>query len=184
MRDNKIIGFTGTMGVGKSTAIEILREYARDYKSVTLVKFASPIYDMQEYIYNRIKSTYVRGEDFKKDRMLLQWLGTEWGRGTIRSTLWVDLWKADVAEALSADNLVVCDDVRFDNEAQTVRQLGGVVVKICSLSNRGAPEGIVNHASESGISPENIDITIYNDGTKEQFRIALEQIFKNVGVSK
>ncbi len=42
-----IIAFAGAMGSGKSTAIERLKKCAG---RVELVKFAGPIYDIQEYV--------------------------------------------------------------------------------------------------------------------------------------
>ena len=112
----KIIAFSGKMGVGKSTAIE--RIYAKSNGVVHLVKFAQPLYDMQEFIYRRISSVVQRPANFTKDRKLLQWLGTDWGRG-MKETLWVDLFKAQVEKILDHNPtaVIVCDDVRFDNEA-------------------------------------------------------------------
>jgi dephospho-CoA kinase len=84
----KLIAFTGQMGSGKSTAVSTLREFADN--PVHNIKFAQTLYDIQNYIYERIESVYKRPEDFIKDRKLLQWIGTEWGRGTISESLWVD----------------------------------------------------------------------------------------------
>ncbi len=167
------------MGVGKSTAIEIVRTLYPKH-SVRLVKFAQPLYDMQEMIYDRIDRVYQRPSDFKKDRKLLQWLGTDWGRDTISTTLWVDLWKAAAQEAgydaayyQRQEAVIVCDDVRFDNEAETVRSMGGTVIKLTRPDNTSHAEGgvgIVAHKSELGVSPSLIDHTVENNGTLEEFR--------------
>lgn len=173
-----IIGFTAKMGVGKSTAIDVIREACSG--RAVLVKFAQPLYNMQEALYKEITPVHKRPEDFVKDRVLLQWLGTDWGRNTISKTLWVDLWKAKV-KALSVDprNIILCDDVRFDNEAETIKDLGGTVVKI-EGPTRGAVEGLKFHSSESGISTNLVDYVINNDGSKEEFKDYIYEFLKTL----
>ena len=46
----KLIAFTGKMGSGKSTAIEELRKLV-NYQTAN-VKFAQPLYDIQEFVYS------------------------------------------------------------------------------------------------------------------------------------
>lgn len=182
----KLIGFNGKMGVGKSTAIECLRDDLPASAKVKLVKFAQPLYDMQETIYRRISMVYERPGSFTKDRKLLQWLGTDWGRDTISKTLWVDLWKAEATKQSSLNNaIVVCDDVRFDNEAEAIRSLGGYVVKITSdhADNRiDTKSGITNHSSEAGISPTLIHTTVENNGTRLEFMNKLTVLYQELGI--
>jgi hypothetical protein len=182
-----VIGFSGGMGVGKSTAVETLRESQIKPWGVTvkLIKFAQPLYDMQEFIYDRISGVYTRPETFIKDRKLLQWLGTDWGRESISKSLWMDVWKADVELALAKGFTVVADDVRFDNEAQAIKDLGGKVILITSTKaseriNTGA--GIQNHASEAGISKNLIDKHITNDADYQSYVETLEATFKSLGI--
>jgi len=165
-----IIAFTGRMGSGKSTAIQILKDMGLD---VVLIKFADPLYDMQEMIYRRIEGAYKRPETFVKDRKLLQWLGTEWGRNHISETLWVDLWKADAhyTQENYPWKIIVCDDVRFDNEAETVRSLGGKVIKLETTKYTAHnPNGISNHVSELGVDSKLIDDTILNNDSVDELR--------------
>lgn len=172
----KLIGFTGKMGVGKSTAINCIRDFQDN--SVKLVKFAQPLYDIQEYIYNRISTVHERNSTFTKDRKLLQWLGTDWGRDGISQTLWVDLWEHEVKRLhqTQPSAVIVCDDLRFDNEAEIIKKLGGTIIKLESdaSGNRiDITSGIVNHASESGINSKYVDGTIHNNGTIEDLKSAL-----------
>lgn len=174
-----IIGLSGSMGVGKSTAVKSIKEsfFTCPFK---LVKFAQPLYDMQEFIYSRVSSVHTRPPSFIKDRKLLQWLGTEWGRGSIGETVWVDIWKEEALTFLqnnfldpyNKEPIVICDDVRFDNEAETIRSLGGMIIKITSekASERiDTASGIPGHSSESGINPKLIDSNIKNDSTLANF---------------
>lgn len=173
----KIIGFAGGMGAGKSTAISLIKQM---YKySVVNVKFAQPLYDIQEVIYRRISGVYERPAGFVKDRKLLQWLGTDWGRDTISPTLWVDLWRDQVEKVkrLQFPQVIVCDDVRLDNEAEAIKAAGGIVVRI----TRPNPEaeggaGIKNHASESGINKSLIDFEIENNDTIDSLGEKLSRI--------
>lgn len=188
----RIVGFHGPMGSGKSTAISLL-DSSLPVK-LELVKFAQPLYDMQEMIYNRINSVYVRPPEFVKDRKLLQWIGTEWGRG-LNENLWVDLWKAEVSSILGLGSyngvghamdyspLIVCDDVRFENEAETIRAMGGVVIKINTQKNLDritTANGIKNHSSEVSLPNNLVDLTVDNNGTLEQYQSNLKQAFKEL----
>lgn len=185
----KLIAFTGQMGVGKSTAVETLRTWRYMNTGFANVKFAAPLYDIQEYIYNRISSVHRRPADFVKDRKLLQWIGTEWGRETIKDSIWVDLWANKVKEIHSywtkakMDCVITCDDCRFDNEAQTIRTLGGVIIKLTSNKNLdrvSTTDGLKNHASESGINENMVDYTVHNDYTKEDFELRLKHLFQQI----
>lgn len=176
-----IIAFTGSSGSGKSTAGETLKAYAGAGRAVSNTKFAAPLYKIQETIYQVIAPAYTRPPDFVKDRKLLQWIGTEWGRGTISESLWLNLWKARIALVSSKNPEVIhtCDDCRFNNEADAVHSLGGVVVRI--TSSRGFEVGgIANHASEAGIRPELVDYEITNDGTIEEFKQKLTDLFQKI----
>lgn len=182
----KLIALNGSMGVGKSTAIELTKELSA--QKVKLVKFAQPLYDMQGAVYKRISSVYERPATFIKDRKLLQWLGTEWGRDTISKTLWVDIWKAEAIKQHmlgSSEAIIMCDDVRFDNEAETVKSLGGVIIKITSTKSNNRIDtgaGIVHHASESGINEKFLDGHIVNDGSLSDFKLALLDLYNKLGV--
>lgn len=185
MKNNKIIAFTGGMGCGKSTAIAQLRTPG---SNPVLVKFAGPIYDIQDYVYDRIQSAYTRPPSFIKDRKLLQWIGTDWGRGTIRDSLWVDLWVAEVTHAREMSDpaqIIVCDDCRFDNESDAVRSLGGAVVKISSTRAKeriDTAAGIRQHASEAGLDASKIDYEVENNGTLEEFYKKLDDLYEELGL--
>jgi hypothetical protein len=89
----------------------------------------------------------------------MQTLGTEWGRQLISPTLWVDAW---MAAALTARGAVIADDVRFADEADAVRALGGIVVLIRRTD--GEPTIHNQHASEQ--LDLVADVTIDNAGSK------------------
>ncbi len=179
-----LIGFSGNMGVGKSTAIQALKDFVFP-QEVHLVKFAQPLYDMQEFIYRRISTVVQRDESFTKDRKLLQWLGTDWGRDTIKQDLWVSIWKQAVLSLQLEDleAIIVCDDVRFDNEGEAIKELGGQVIKIIrpdSTSHAQGGVGIVGHKSEGGVSNNYIDFIVENRDTVAGFEERLVACFKEL----
>lgn len=167
-----ILAFTGAMGTGKSTAINHVQY--QPPQNAKLIKFAQPLYDMQRLIYQRV------GKPEVKDRKLLQWLGTEWGR-SISETLWIDLWRKEVYKALAQDIIVLVDDCRFDNEAKAIKALGGKVVRLVGKTDKRdvVRGGLEKHASESGLSPELIDFTLPNNSTKKAFLDNVEEVYAN-----
>lgn len=178
-----IIGLSGGMGVGKSTAVKLIKE-AYFTKPVQLFKFAQPLYDIQEYVYNRIDEIYTRPKEFIKDRKLLQWIGTDWGRSTISDSIWIDLWKNDVSSFLNntQEGVVICDDVRFDNEAEAVKTMGGLIIRVTSQRAKERAvggEGIKGHPSEAGLSDYLVDSIIENDNTITSYELVLLQTIKN-----
>lgn len=181
----RLIAFTGGYGCGKSTAIEALKPWVQG-REIVLIKFAEELYAIQEFVYGRIARVYQRPANFAKDRKLLQWLGTEWGRG-IDESLWVKIWKDKVSQALlKPDVIVVCDDCRFDNEGEVVKALGGVVIKLDRKNHAAHAQGgtgIANHASEAGLSPHLVDYVVDNNSTLQDFQESLSTLFSELGVS-
>jgi len=143
-----VIALTGAAGSGKSTAARHLVS-AHGY---TLVKFAGPLKAMMRMVgladreiegdLKEVPSAVLCG---KTPRYAMQTLGTEWGRDIIGPDFWANVWFDMAADVLDQGGRVVCDDCRFDNEAEAARKLGGLVL---SLHGRGGIEG--DHVSESG----------------------------------
>lgn len=90
-------------------------------------------------------------------RHLLQTLGTEWGRTCVAPDVWLKCWQA----AAKRHPRVVADDVRFPNEAQLIRDMGGQLWCIV----RPGVEAATTHASEGGLAGWEFDRVIVNDGT-------------------
>lgn len=141
----KVVAISGAAGSGKSTVSSYLST-----KGYTLVKFAGPLKSMcravgltDEHIEGSLKQEPCVLLQGKTPRQFMQWLGTEFGRDLIGPSFWTDLWKANAEKILAAGGRVVVDDCRFENEAQTVRSIGGVIVR---LTGRGGIAG--GHASE------------------------------------
>ena len=59
---------------------------------------------------------------------------------------------------------VVIPDVRFPNEADAIKELGGIIWRI----NRHGLNGINEHRSEHAMDSQMVDHVIYNDGSLEE----------------
>ena len=97
----------------------------------------------------------------KTPRELMQTLGTEWGRQMVHLDIWVAAVRKLVVDAAAAGQSVVIDDMRFPNEFEMVKGLGGTTVKVLR-PGRPAPEtsGIPGHASEGGLEDQEFDIVL------------------------
>jgi len=62
----------------------------------------------------------------KSPRQLLQSLGTDWGRDMVSETIWIDAMRRMISD--QSFDVIIIDDCRFENEAQMVRDMGGIVV--------------------------------------------------------
>lgn len=100
--------------------------------------------------------------DYHEIRSLLQRLGTEAGREVLGEQVWVD---ALFRKYTYGEQLVITD-VRFTNEADMVRQLGGVMVRIDrpGVGPNTAPDGSV-HKSDIALDDYDFDVRIANDGS-------------------
>ena len=152
-----IIGLCGKMGSGKTTTFNLLQD--RLGSDVVLVKFASPLYEAQDYLYEK----FGFGFPVVKDRKLLQWLGTDWAREK-NENVFVDVFKQRVSGLVANGKIVICDDCRFLNEAEAIRELGGTVIKINKMHDGHAEsESNKDHPSERDIDKIQGDFIINND---------------------
>lgn len=110
-------------------------------------------------------------------RRFMQMTGTEWGRDLICDTLWTDLWLRNVARTTGP---VVCDDVRFPNEADAIRTAGGFLVRVI---RPGAGGGAAGHSSE-GQDLGAPDDTIPNDCSIEEFFARVDRVVRDLSWSR
>jgi hypothetical protein len=95
-------------------------------------------------------------------RHMLQTLGTEYGRQCIHPDVWTICWRKQ-AERHSR---VVADDVRFPNEAQLIKDMGGELWMV----RRPGVERTTGHASEGSLDTWEFDRVIENDGALDELR--------------
>ena len=70
-----------------------------------------------------------------------------------------------------AENIVI-SDVRFDNEARAIREMGGFVIEII----RPGIKSVKAHSSEGGIDRKLIDKYVANSGTIDNLHERIRSI--------
>lgn len=164
-----LIGVTGRAGSGKSLVAGMVA-------GGIVIQLADPLYAALSMMLG-LPEVMLRDRRFKEKpiewigqspRQMLQTLGTEWGRESIREDIWLELCKRRIA--LLQENgaeVVVVADVRFENEAAMIREAGG---QVWHVRRPLADEAGVEHKSEAGITAADGDRIVVNDGTIEQLR--------------
>lgn len=100
-------------------------------------------------------------------RFAMQCLGTEFGRW-MSPDLWVDLCLRKATQAQPED-IVIITDVRFLNEAEAVRNAGGVIWRVLRESVEPKGRGDT-HASEEEMLEITPDLILENNGSLELLR--------------
>jgi len=162
----RLFAVMGNKGSGKSTVADHVVKM-HGYKRI---KFADPLKKMLSVI----GLTHAELEGAMKEepmpllcgqspRHAMQTLGTEWGRMCIGQDLWMNIFKQQTHDYLSAGYNIVNDDCRFVNEAHAVREMGGLIIRV----NRGVTNDDT-HASEVEMDMITPDIIIDNTGTIDE----------------
>lgn len=162
----KLVGIIGRAGAGKSTvAIEL--ELTHDFDRM---RFAEPMkaamaalgLSVDEYD-GHLKETPCALLMGKTPRYAMQTLGTEWGRNMIDENLWAKNWQLRALKKLDSGISVCVDDVRFPNEVEIIKSMGGTIIRIDrpGTQNETATKA---HASEAFDQLE-FDHRVINDNT-------------------
>ena len=172
-----VIGITGFAQVGKDTAAgflieqgftrlafaDILRESV--YNLNPIVEMPLPdapdhwarVQDLVDW-----KGWDVAKVEYPEIRGLLQRMGTEVGRDLYGENFWVDRVMAQI----DPKGDYVITDVRFPNEAEAVRAIGGQLWRI----ERPGVRGINAHVSEAHVTSILVDVIIPNTGDMDHYR--------------
>ena len=167
-----VIGFAGKARSGKDTAGAYLVE---NYQFLRY-SFAQPLKDATKIMFHltdkQIENKEKAAEPWgRSPRELYQKVGTDIARA-IDPNVWVK--GAEIFKQDNPGRSIVITDVRFSNEAFWIRSQGGVVVFLESKT-RGIHEH-TGHSSENGLTGEDVDLIIENDGTIEALYVKLEEM--------
>ncbi|MFA4904457.1 MAG: hypothetical protein WC600_17120 [Desulfobaccales bacterium] len=179
-----LIGLSGKAGSGKSTAADYLWDqylYHRFAFADTLKVLVGQAFDFsQEQLYGDLKE--VPDPRFgKSPRWCLQHLGTEVFRG-----IWPGIWVHHLMESvrdfwqMNGERPVVVTDVRFLDEAEALKNVGAVLIRI-ERAGAGAQAGIPDHISETSLDAyPGWDYVLQNDGSLAALEFMLDQIVGGV----
>ena len=149
----KLIGLVGRKRSGKDTVCEML---AGILPNVHRIAFADAL---KEELAAAMGVTTAYIEEHKSDlRLLLQAWGTEWRRNLCSPTYWIDQTRAKI-EAAPEGAVVVVTDVRFPNEGDLIREMGGTVTRVYRCDVNAAED---EHASETAMDDYHCDAVIWN----------------------
>lgn len=174
------IGLHGKMQSGKDTLAEHLRTGAEGYRCIT-VSFALPLKKACQTLFGGEHNNYFGtnedkdqatpfweerlGENFRSYRSILQWVGTDLFRAHMHPDFWLYalekyLWdELDAGRIVAPRDIIVCSDVRYDNEANFIQRLGGLVAHIKRADGKVAQTtGIAGHRSEAGLIPSSVNL--------------------------
>lgn len=175
-----LIGIAGPAQSGKSTLAGEFRRLV-EFRGQKYLEhpFAGPLKRMLASIGVDVsdlsKNTPVPFLDGRiTPRIMMQTLGTEWGRSLLPD-LWLRVWQHDLDDSAHA---VCAPDIRFDNEAELIRSLGGIIVHIQRKPTAGML-AVPAHASEAGITRMKGDIIFRNDRGIEKMAQFVAQILDN-----
>ena len=181
-----LIGLTGLAGSGKSTCADYLIERGAFMR----VKLAEPLKKMLRNLLRfqgvgeQEIAAMIEGElkecptpflNGITPRYAMQTLGTEWGRGCVHPTFWTDIAARQIERYMQDGWDVVVDDVRFPNEAEMIRRLGGRVARV--IGRRSDLPGI-GHNSENALPVSLVNNTINNRGPFEDAQQDIDSIVR------
>lgn len=167
----KLIGLHGVARSGKDTTGQILSGFL-GYQTYSL---ARPIKDVCNTLFGW-DERHSDGELKEavdpfwgvSPRYAYQTLGTEWGRNLICD----DIWLRRAKMLLDKNGSLIITDVRFQNEADFVRNNNGVIIHI----KRDDVTPVLQHSSEAGIDLRKEDVLLYNNSSIENLTKHIETL--------
>lgn len=165
----RVIGLSGLKQSGKNTLADGLATlgyetlaYADPLREMCLVLNPMIPLDPREPAVRLSEVIEQYGWDLAKERFpevrrTMQILGTEVVRH-VKPDYWIEQMRQRLGDG---DGLYVVADVRFENEADLIREVGGIVVEVVRPGRTQAPDA---HVSEAGVVA---DWVISNAGSKE-----------------
>lgn len=128
----QLIGICGAAGAGKSTVAKCLVDNA----GAKRLRLADGLKKMLRCI--GLTEAQVDGDEKliglpllcgNTPRYAMVTLGTEWGRDMMGADFWMNLCAMQITDELVKNEvkLIIVDDIRFENEVQMIRKLGGQI---------------------------------------------------------
>jgi len=187
----EIIGLLGHQGVGKNFLAESVLPQILPKKNTIVIAFADH-FKVDSICKHGAEYNKVFGEKDYKTRRLLQIVGTEEGRNKFGYDIWIrtlETW-IKLLNSRGVERFII-SDVRFQNEADWLKSLNGILIKINAPvrynerlvketnGNQEKINQIKSHVSEANIDTiSNYDICI-NNNPGDDIISPLEKFFKN-----
>ena len=161
----KIIGITGKANAGKTTAAN----YIADKYDFRRVAFADPLkkglaeftgLPLRMFYDQNIKNIDIPEYNNTSLRYMMQFVGTECFRDNFGINFWVNrmLLEIENLDKEGVDNIVI-DDIRYQEESEMVKELGGYVIFITRPD-----ENAIRSSHRSEALDVKYDYHVDNDG--------------------
>ena len=182
----KLIGLTGPAGSGKDTVGTILSSLhnfskfslADPIRFAIMGMFGTSYAEMNDRLLKESVIDWIG----KSPRQLMQTLGTEWGRQHVASDIWLRIAERKIETLRAANSIddypiagIVITDIRFDNEADWLRKLGGSVWHIHRPNASGPIGESARHISEAGVAMQAGDLKINNTASFDALATLAEE---------
>ena len=173
-----IFGLCGNAGTGKDSATQYLRYCPYLNGGVRSIALADPIRDIgkifgftKEQMSDRKLKETVDGFWGFSPRTFMQKVGTEMFRNCLREDIWIKLLEKRInnirdgidcgeGERTLVPDMIFVTDVRFPNEAEAIKKMGGYIIKIRREGFSKSGENL--HPSERFIDQIDADLTLDN----------------------
>lgn len=180
----KLIGIHGPLESGKDTVAQtIISKFPELY---TQYAFAWPIKQACQIMFgftekdmnDRVLKERVHPMWGITPRKTMQLLGTEYGRNMIRKDIWIIRALMEIDKNLENGYGTIISDVRFENEADLIREKNGIIIHITRPTLDVSSEKY-KHESEGGIKKEKTDIILNNNTSLEVFKKTVTDLFED-----
>lgn len=170
-----VIGLIGNAGSGKSTlanrlSTEISSREPYFMGRIRRVSFSTPVKNIVAYAFglspqvlDEYKNKPLPVWPYVTTRELFQQVGTDMFRDKYPD-IWVNFLLKSLHEGVEWPNnfIVIVDDVRFENEAEAIKKIGGLLIKI---ETRLPEFPVYKHSSETELNKIIPDVVIHRKDT-------------------
>lgn len=181
IKNKNLIGISGKKRSGKDTFYNVLfqccpqyecKKFADNLKEICSILTGKPI----SYFYNHYYYDTKLEEWGLNIREIQQKVGTEIFRNNFDKDVWI---KSLFSEYSPAFSKWVITDVRFPNEAEAIKNKGGILIRI----NRPELANDDKHDSETSLDDyQDWDYVITNDGTLDEYGEKIIEIVKALNI--
>lgn len=139
--------------------------------------------DINHFYDRDLKTQQIPGFDITPREAMIK-VGTDLMRNHVDDAIWI---KSTINSIKNAScDIIIVTDVRYQNEAKAIRDLGGVLFYIDRPNNPNA-DLAASHSSENDINDENClslgFVKVFNDSTLEKFHSTAKLIVDDIALS-